>query len=562
MAVRNIFSPGPSRREMLQVGLGAGMAALVGARCKPRRGVPDGQLHDFGRQRAHAHLRGEAPALSALGELSSWPRRRAQVVVVGAGIAGLSAAWRLKRAGVEDVLVLELGDRPGGTAQGGVSPVTAYPWGAHYVVTPGADYPAFTTLLDELGVLDGVDAQGRPQPREEHACREPEERHFRLGKFHAGLYPLAGETGEERAQRQRFSAVLGRWAGHVDAQGQRAFTLPVARCSDHADLKALDAISFSTWLKRQGFTSWRLRWLCNYACRDDYGATADRVSAWAGLLYFCARKDARADGTVDGGRSVITWAEGNDRLVRHLAAPLASRLITGRVAVDVSAQPEGGVQVLTHGNEGPLMLDAQHAVVAVPGFVAQRVVGALRQAPPPVLPPMSAWAVVNLHLAQRPKDRGQPFAEPMAWDTVFTESASLGYVVATHQSGRDHGPTVLTWYRPLTEGTPDEARQRLLSLPRESWAEAALSELELAHPDIRDVVTRVDVGRFGHAMVTPVPGLWSSGELAARQAPLGNIHLAHTDLSGLALCEEAFYHGVRAAEEILVVRDPQTRSML
>ena len=32
--------------------------------------------------------------------------------------------------------------------------------------------------------------------------------------------------------------------------------------------------------------------------------------------------------------------------------------------------------------------------------------------------------------------------------------------------------------------------------------------------------------------------------------PYRNIHFAHTDQSGIALFEEAFYHGLRAAAEI------------
>jgi len=32
------------------------------------------------------------------------------------------------------------------------------------------------------------------------------------------------------------------------------------------------------------------------------------------------------------------------------------------------------------------------------------------------------------------------------------------------------------------------------------------------------------------------------------------IHFAHTDLSGVPLFEEAFYHGIRAAEEVLSLR--------
>ena len=59
--------------------------------------------------------------------------------------------------------------------------------------------------------------------------------------------------------------------------------------------------------------------------------------------------------------------------------------------------------------------------------------------------------------------------------------------------------------------------------------------------------------RWGHAMVRPRPGFIWSGSLAAARRPFRGIHFAHTDLSGIALFEEAFYHGTRAAEEVLAV---------
>ena len=44
--------------------------------------------------------------------------------------------------------------------------------------------------------------------------------------------------------------------------------------------------------------------------------------------------------------------------------------------------------------------------------------------------------------------------------------------------------------------------------------------------------------------------MWSDA-LEASRVPLGRIHFAHTDLSGMALLEEAQYWGVHAAEAIL-----------
>jgi len=52
-------------------------------------------------------------------------------------------------------------------------------------------------------------------------------------------------------------------------------------------------------------------------------------------------------------------------------------------------------------------------------------------------------------------------------------------------------------------------------------------------------------------MVRPAPGqIWDPALLALAR-PFGAVHFAHTELSGLALFEEAQDHGVRAAEEVL-----------
>src|SRR5439155_240305 len=67
------------------------------------------------------------------------PERPARVplVIVGGGIAGLSAAWRLDKRGFRDFVIVEMEQRAGGNARWGENEVTAYPWGAHYVPVPG-----------------------------------------------------------------------------------------------------------------------------------------------------------------------------------------------------------------------------------------------------------------------------------------------------------------------------------------------------------------------------------------------------------------------------------------
>ena len=159
----------------------------------------------------------------------------------------------------------------------------------------------------------------------------------------------------------------------------------------------------------------------------------------------------------------------------------------------------------------------------------------------------SPWLVANVHLRQRPAET----SFPLAWDNVIYNSRSLGYVTATHQAGIDYGPTVLTWYDALCDEPVRTARKRLLEMTWRDAAEIVLSDLEQAHPEIRSLVERLDVMKWGHAMVRPRPGfVWSRARREA-SLPLDLIHFAGTDLSGVALCEEAVFHGVRAAEEVL-----------
>ena len=95
----------------------------------------------------------------------------------------------------------------------------------------------------------------------------------------------------------------------------------------------------------------------------------------------------------------------------------------------------------------------------------------------------------------------------IAWDNVIYDSPALGYVNDTHMSLRTHiDEMVWTWYWAMADGTPAENRTLLLSKDWRWFAEYILRDLERAHPDIRECVSRIDILRIGHAMVRPVPG--------------------------------------------------------
>ncbi len=527
-----------SRRDFVAMLLGAPMAMACG-RQRPAP-LPDGELLTPGKAGGH-RLRD-----ATVGDVRVPDDRwlTTDVVVIGGGVAGLSAAWWLDRAGVRDLRVLELDRVPGGTAQAGASEVTPYPWGAHYVVTPLRHHRAMLALLEEMGALAGADEHGEPVVAEDLRVRELEERVFYLGRWYEGQYLQAGATAADRDQLARFRAEIDRWVGWRDGAGRRAFTLPASAASVDAAVTALDRISFAAWLGERGLDSSRLRWLCDYACRDDFGLLAADTSAWAGLAYFASRV-ARPGAE---HQSVITWPDGNGAIVAHFTGRLGDRVLVDHAVADVRIA-DTLVEVIAHTPDGVRGVRARRAIVAVPGFIARRVVAPLRTgARPAHTVDRGAWAVANLHLDRRLRTRVGD--APLAWDNVLHDSPSLGYVVATHQRGREHGPTVLTWYYPFT-GDGAAARKDLDGATREDWAEVALADLSRAHPDFRDRCRRVDVAYWGHGMPRPRVGAVFDPALAAARAPLGPIHMASSELSAVALFEEALDHGVRAADEVL-----------
>jgi phytoene dehydrogenase-like protein len=528
-----------SRRELFRACLGAGVAA---AACRRPPAVRfEGDLLGQSATRGHRVRDGFRPPPVR--------RERVGVVILGAGASGLSAAWRLQRRGFSDFTVLELEDRPGGTSRSGENAVSAFPWGAHYVPTPLEASSDLAVLLREMQVIEGVDDEGRPVVGEQFLCRAPQERLFFGGAWSEGLYPRYGATKEDLRQLRAFEAEMEAFVGARDGRGRRVFMLPTVAAGSTPEIDALDRLSVAEWLDRRGYTSPRLRWYVEYACRDDYGCRLETTSAWAGAFYFASRVERPGERAAE----LVTWPEGNGALVAHLTRAAGPRLRTGVVVTDVLPRPDGvTVHAWDTAHEQPFAVEADHAIFALPQLLARHLVAPWREHPLPHLSAFdhSPWVVANLTLRGRPAER----SFPSAWDNVLHDSRSLGYVVATHQAGRDHGRTVWTWYLPLTDESPRAAREVLLSADWKHWAEVVLADLRPAHPDLESLVERLDVWRWGHAMVRPTPGLLRGGALDAARRPLGRLHFAHTDLSGMALFEEAQAWGVRAADAVLATR--------
>lgn len=433
---------------------------------------------------------------------------RIPVVIVGAGIAGLSAAWRLRKRGFQDFVVLEMEKDCGGNSRFGQNEISAYPWAAHYVPVPDQRLTLVRELMEDLGVLQNG------QWDERMLCHTPQERVFIHGRWQEGFEP---DTRADRLEWTRFEERMAEFS----ASG--AFRIPVP---DHPQLSHLDQYSMRDWLNQNAFRSKYLHWYVDYACRDDYGAHLSDTSAWMGIHYFAAREH-------EENRGPLTWPEGNGWIVRQLQTRVGLHIRTGEPVIHIS--PE--LEVTTTGR----VYRARHVIWAAPTFLARYIIEDARATQTQYSP----WVTANLTLDRLPKNRG---FEP-AWDNVIAGSPSLGYVRATHMNLHSwEDRSVWTWYHALADSSIAEARARLLSSDWAFWREFILADLSVAHPDIRECVSRIDVMRLGHAMARPVPGFLRQRKTEG--AP-GRLLFANSDVSGYSIFEEAQYRGVRAADTVL-----------
>lgn len=464
------------------------------------------------------------------------PKRseKVQIVIVGGGMAGLSAAWHLDKRGFLDFMLLEMDANPGGNSRWGENEVSAYPWAAHYVPIPNKSAVLVRELLEEFGVLKNG------QWEERYLCFSPQERLFLHGRWQEGIEPATALTENDREQFKRFDDLM---------QGFRAsgyFTIPNQIGVDKAgregraaeEMANLDRMSASEWLIKNRFDSPYLRWLVDYSCRDDYGAGAGVTSAWAGIHYFASREHEE--------KGPLTWPEGNGWIARRLIQKLDKYIRRGAMVHRI-AKDGHGYRVLAGDSE----LLAQAVIFAAPTFLAPYLIEDCSSTRTSGFA-YSPWLTANLTLDRAPKESDRN-AE-IAWDNVIYNSPSLGYVVANHQSIRRYEDrSVWTYYWALAERSPKDGRALLLNSDWEYWKEAILRDLERAHPDIRDCVSRMDIMRMGHAMVRPTVGLMFSEQRKQllRSAGKERILFANSDLSGISIFEEAQFRGVEAAKRAL-----------
>lgn len=294
------------------------------------------------------------PSALAAGVKSARPRQR--VIVIGAGLAGLTAAYELQRQG-HRVVVLEARPRPGGRVH-----TLRHPFDDRLYAEAGGEWI---------------------HPNHHHILHYVQEFSLELQRDEGALAVLSDDglqTPEQAEARiPGFAELQKRLEEHL--KEVNVFDPP-----DRSTLARLDRTTYSEFLRSLGASEPAVAYERSRV-NTLMTADVDEISALHMLYEYGLPQPETVQSHVRGGNSLLIEAYGKrlgDRL--RLLAPVSLIRHDGR-----------GVRVHYQQNDLERIEDADHVVVAVPGTEVRRM-----RFDPPLVPELAA-AYNNLRLGRAMK---------------------------------------------------------------------------------------------------------------------------------------------------------------
>lgn len=445
-------------------------------------------------------------------------RKEADVVVVGAGLAGLAAAHAVLRAGLEP-LVLEARDRPGGRV-----------------------------VNESIGDGEVVELGGQwVAPRDEWVRRI-------AGEHDIGLFPTHDrgthllEVGEE-VRRYRGKIPKIRPAALVDMGiarwklDRQARTVPPGTPWTAARAVEWDGQTLGSWLDRTMHTR-EGRLVMETAMTGIWGGQPQEVNLLQALAFVHAAGDFEALTTTHGGELQDRVVGGSARIVEVLAEELGDRVVYDAPVVGISDNGSG-VEVEARG----LRVRARRVIVAVPPALADRLrfepsLPAKRDQALQRLPMAAATKIAAVYDRPFWRDRGQ------SGRCLSTR----GPVMVTFDNSPPGGsPGVLVAFvtgdraRALAARPEAERREAVLACLARLYGEKAASPRQYLEKDWAG-----DPWSRGCYFGLAAPGSLT-GPLRTLAEPIGLIHWAgaETAWENYGGMDGAVLSGERAAAEVL-----------
>ncbi|MEZ5464215.1 MAG: FAD-dependent oxidoreductase [Lysobacteraceae bacterium] len=519
-------------------------AAVVAIRAQ-RLGMPVEELRQQAQElridRARRRFLGQAGAGAAVLGLAacqravpSMPKDGGEpVVIVGAGVAGLTAAWRLRQAGVA-VQVIEANNRIGGrmfSLRGHFPDEQVVELGGELIDT---DHVRIRALAEELGiVLDDLLASA--------------------GDFEGDIWFANGRHYGEADLVREFAPLALAIERDLAALGNGDILW-----NDPQGATALDALSITQWLDREGADGW-LRRLIEVAYTTEMGLECDEQSA-LNLLTFIGTEPDRFD-IFGGSDERFHVRGGNDRIIHALGEHLSDAIETGSALEALAQDTDGRYRLSLRRGNASVQRRARQVLLAIP-FTT------LRQVRLDVaLPEHKRRAIERLRYGSNAKlmigfneriwntryrQNGSAFADlpfQTTWDTSRAQAGTGG--ILTNFTGGRHGIDI-------GEGS---AKQQ---------ADAAVTQLDALYPGIlaaREGAREVRMhwptqpwAQGSYACFTP--GDWTAIR-GAMGEKVGQLYFAgeHCALDTQGFMEGGCESGETVATEILSDRKAKVASL-
>jgi len=428
---------------------------------------------------------------------------RHDVVIVGGGVSGLAAAYRLQH---RDFLLLEKEPHWGGNAFAMEYEDCVYGTGTAFLAKDEYAY---------------------------HFARE------------IGLEPLPVNSSD--ASILQGEVVADTWGDGLDKlpypplvrEGFKKFKKEMLAIDLHKRGKELSNTSFADLMK--GYPAELKQWWDAYG-PSNYGAQSDDAAAIVGILELQSMaEESHADDryTWPGGLGALT-----KKLADSLQAKSKDRMLAGATIVAVVPRKEE-VQV-TYMLGGELKTVAAKAVImATPKFITRRVVEGLSDKQSDAMSQIRyiPYAVVNLIFDKQIFNYGYDTWCP---GNSFTDVVVADWVVQK-QPGYKRKFNILSCYTPMSE----ERRSSLLNeTGARSIAANVLSDFQKLMPGLNVDPVEVHIYRRGHPLYMSTPGLYTEVQPLARHA-MDRIFFANTDSEGPeSTANEAILAAQRAVKEV------------